>query len=94
MFHDKGYPALFPGSVFDYLSIGRLFSDRKRLFLNSGNYISDIGPLAFLTQLKEINLAYNPLRSVDSLSGLTNLESLDLSYTGLSDISHLKNLIQ
>jgi internalin A len=41
---------------------------------NYGNEITDISPLAGLTNLTEINLGYNGITDISPLAGLTNLD--------------------
>ena len=61
------------------------------LFLN-GNSISDISPLAGLTNLKRLSLSYNSISDISALSGLTNLTWLKLDRNAITDISALANL--
>ena len=58
------------------------------------NSFSDLSPLANLTRLTWLNLAYNDnISDLSSLSGLTSLTHLDLgSNRGISDISPLSGL--
>jgi CBS domain-containing protein len=57
-----------------------------------GNEITDLSPLAGLTNLEKLVLRFNPISDVTPLKGLTNLEMLDLSYNKISDLSPLKGL--
>jgi len=54
--------------------------------------IYDIGPLAGLTRLDYLILAYNHISDISPLSGLTSLSSLSLYWNELSDISPLAGL--
>ncbi|MDE0484095.1 MAG: leucine-rich repeat domain-containing protein [Candidatus Poribacteria bacterium] len=57
--------------------------------------ISDITPLAQLTQLRELNLSHNNISDITPLAQLTQLRELDLSGNNISDLTplaHLKNL--
>jgi len=54
--------------------------------------LSDISPLAGLTNLTQLYLFNNKLSDISPLAGLTNLTQLDLSYNQLSDISPLAGL--
>ena len=57
------------------------------------NLISDVSPLANLTNLAELHLDNNPpLSDVSPLSKLTNLTQLGLSFTLVSDVSPLSKL--
>jgi internalin A len=50
----------------------------------SFNLITDIEPLAGLTNLITLDLALNKISSIDSLAGLTKLEVLDLSCNNIT----------
>ncbi len=63
----------------------------KRLGL-SNNLISDISPIASLTDLTYLNLYDNPISDISPLSGLTNLTYLNFQYSNISDISPLSGL--
>ena len=56
------------------------------------NPISNLLPLASLTNLVSLNLGYTDVSDVSSLAGLTNLKSLNLSWTDVSDVSSLAGL--
>ena len=56
------------------------------------NLISDIGPLAVLTDLRSIRLAGNQISDVGPLSTLTNLEELYLEGNEIKDVSPLASL--
>ena len=61
----------------------------------SNNQITDISPLAGLTNLTNfglLNLGRNKISDLSPLAGLTNLERLNLSYNQISDLSPLKGL--
>jgi hypothetical protein len=55
----------------------------------SGNYITDLEPLAGLRTLQELNLSGNRLSYIDALSNLQQLKSIDLSNNSIDDISPL-----
>ena len=56
------------------------------------NPISNLLPLASLTNLETLNLGYTAVSDVSSLAGLTNLETLNLNGTDISDVSSLASL--
>ncbi len=56
------------------------------------NTISDISPLAGLTNLTELSLSYNTISNLSPLAGLTNLTRLYLYGNRISDISPLDEL--
>ena len=56
------------------------------------NPISNVSPLASLTNLEELDLASTGVSDVSALARLTNLEELRLLNTGVSDISLLARL--
>ena len=63
-------------------------------FINS-NAISDLSPLARLTNLTELWLWNNAISDISVIGGLTNLEALDLGnnfITGISSLTGLTNL--
>ena len=62
------------------------------LSIQSNRMISDISSLAFLKNLKELNLARNKISDVSPLATLRNLEELQLQSNNLSDISPLDGL--
>ena len=60
--------------------------------LNNSNSISDISPLAGLTNLTDLSLERNEISDISPLAGLTNLTVLDLERNSISDISPLARL--
>ena len=60
----------------------------------NSNSISDVSPLAGLTQLTGLQLEENAISDVSGLSTLTQLASLDLSNNVISDVSPLATLTQ
>ena len=58
----------------------------------SGNTISDVAPLANLTNLRNLHLNYNTISDISPLENLTKLTSLTLSFNNISGISPLANL--
>ena len=61
-------------------------------FIN--NSVSDLSPLAGLTNLTHLWLGDNSISDISALTGLTNLESLALGDNSISDISPLIGLTQ
>jgi internalin A len=57
-----------------------------------GNEITDVKPLAGLTNLIEIDLVDNQITNVKPLAGLTNLTSLVLDGNQISDVKPLTGL--
>lgn len=72
-------------------SIPQLPANLTKLDL-SENHISDISPLASLTNLKELNLSYNSINDLAPLSELQNLTSLTMESIVISDFSVLPSL--
>ena len=62
------------------------------LSIQSNRMISDISSLAFLKNLKELNLARNKISDVSPLATLRNLEVLQLQSNNILDISPLDGL--
>ncbi len=63
-------------------------------WINS-NSISDLSPLAGLTNLTELWLQRNNISDISAVAGLTNLTDLGLRYNAITDVSavvHLTNL--
>ena len=58
------------------------------------NTISDVSPLANLTQLTYLRLGGNTISDVSPLANLTQLTSVDLYSNTISDVSPLANLTQ
>lgn len=58
----------------------------------SGNKISDLSPLARLTNLKELYLSYNQISDLSPLAQLTNLNFLFLESNQIGDLSPLSQL--
>jgi hypothetical protein len=56
------------------------------------NNISDLSPLASLTNLQRLYLRFNNINDLSPLSGLTNLEYLNLEINNISDLSPLASL--
>ena len=63
----------------------------KRLDLD-GNLISDLSPMASLTNLTSLSLSDNNISDISPLSGLTDLTYLELNYNPISDIFPLLGL--
>ena len=68
------------------------FINLKTLFLSGGRLISDITPLANLTQLVYLRLNAQSISDITSLTNLTQLVHLHLDYNQIRDISSLANL--
>jgi internalin A len=66
-------------------------SGATELYLSQEN-ISDLTPLAWLTNLTYLNLSDNNISDLTPLSELTKLTKLDLSYSNISDITPLAGL--
>ena len=62
------------------------------LLLNVNRGITDVSPLANLTNLEDLALGGNRITDVSALSGLTNLKFLGLSENNLTDVSGLSSL--
>ena len=63
-------------------------------FLTNSNSISDISPLAGLTNLTTLDLWGNSISDISIVAGLTNLTELNLALNSISDISPLAGLNQ
>ncbi|MFA6419144.1 MAG: leucine-rich repeat domain-containing protein, partial [Candidatus Margulisiibacteriota bacterium] len=59
-----------------------------------GAQVSDLSPLAGLTNLEWLDLSGTQVSDLSPLAGLTNLEWLDLTGTQVSDLSPLAGLTQ
>jgi Leucine-rich repeat (LRR) protein len=59
----------------------------------SGIVIIDIAPLAYLTQLTELELNLPGLVNIDAISALNKLIKLTLARTGVIDLSPLSKLM-
>ncbi|NES24172.1 MAG: leucine-rich repeat domain-containing protein [Symploca sp. SIO3E6] len=75
-----------------------ILSQRRELSLvpqelfNPTAKLTDISPLASLTQLTHLELPYNNIKNVSPLAGLTNLTYLDLQANDISVLTPLANL--
>ncbi|CVK34100.1 Ig-like domain-containing protein [Methanoculleus bourgensis] len=67
-------------------------SNLQHLYLQQNNQISDLGPLAGLTNLQTLDLWYNQISDLRPLAGLTNLSVLLLGSNQISDIGPLAGL--
>ncbi len=70
---------------------GRELSTLKKFALY-GNNITDINPIASLTNLTELELNNSQISDLKPLQSLTNLTYLDVSHTPLSDLKPLASL--
>lgn len=73
------------------LDLGREYVSAEGRFINN-NTISDLTPLAGLTQLTVLDLNGNAISDISALSGLTNLVVLRLGDNVITDISALSGL--
>ena len=73
-----------------WLNLGTARVDGQR----HTNPISDVSPLAALTQLTRLELGYTAVSDVSPLASLTQLTRLELGYTAVSDVSPLAALTQ
>ena len=62
------------------------------LHLYDSHSISDISPVASLTNLTSLGLGGNPISDISPVAGLTNLTSLGLGHNQISDISPVAGL--
>ena len=74
-----------------WLDLGAEYMEANRVYVNS-NAVSDISPLAGLTNLTELFLAGNAVSDISPLAGLINLTNLNLANNMVSDISPLAGL--
>lgn len=56
--------------------------------------LSNIGPLAELTQIWDLALNYNSIVNIDPLRKLTNMYWLNLSYNGIAELDALSDMHQ
>jgi internalin A len=54
--------------------------------------LTDISPLANLTELTNLNISYNQINDISALASLTKLEALGMSLNQISDLSPLSAL--
>ena len=73
------------------LDLGEQYVAVEGRFINS-NAISDLSPLASLTDLTLLDVAGNSITDISVVSGLTNLLVLDLGDNAITDISALSGL--
>ncbi|MEL7133802.1 MAG: leucine-rich repeat domain-containing protein, partial [Pseudomonadota bacterium] len=80
------YAALecFPQAISEHKLLYRLYADRTQ--------VTDLTPIASLTQLKELWLQRTPIHDLSPLTGLLDLEELQLSETNVVDLSPLRSL--
>ena len=64
----------------------------RELYLHHQDVLSDISPIAGLTELERLNLEDNSISDLSPLAGLTNLKWLNLVVNDISDISPLASL--
>ena len=81
------------------LNLGEAYNHNEKhppgwdYWVNS-NSISDISPLAGLTQLTQLQLEENAISDVSPLASLAQLQYVDLSNNAISDVSPLASLAQ
>lgn len=80
------------GLVIDNLSIVANMPNLKSLTVFGGGKLSDVSPLAKLTNLQALTLRGNLISDISPLSGLTNLIYLDVQANQISDVSALTGL--
>ena len=73
------------------LYLGAEWVEAERNWINS-NSISNLSPLAGLTNLRELDLANNSISDISTVARLTNLTRLELMYNSISDISAVAGL--
>ena len=62
------------------------------LSLSFNNDLSDLSPLAGLSNLRSLSVGFSPISDLSPLAELTNLVSLSLPRTDISDLSPLEGL--
>ena len=73
--------------------IGLEYAQQLTALRVSGHpYLSDVSPLAGLTNLTDLDLGSNQISNISVLSGLTNLTKLSVSWNQISNISVLSGL--
>ena len=82
---------LAPAVNLQRLYLGHEYVSAEGRFINN-NTISDLTPLAGLTQLTVLDLNGNAISDISALSGLTNLVVLRLGGNVITDISALSGL--
>ncbi len=76
----------------DILAFGWTFDPIPRLVQVTVSPVSDLSPLANLTNLKRLDILFSQVSDLSPLANLTNLERIDISYSQVSDLSPLANL--
>ncbi|MBK3926344.1 leucine-rich repeat domain-containing protein [Listeria ivanovii] len=79
------------GSGVDTIEGMQYLNNLTFIVFNKDN-ISDLSPLAGLTKMKHIMLAYNKIKDISPLANMTDLEYLSIPGNQISDISSLLNL--
>ncbi len=88
-FIDKKTPA--PEWLCNLIGID-FFATVVEVHLQSINSVSDVTPLANLTNLKELDLRSTQVSDITPLSNLTKLENVYLGHTHVHDVKPLANL--
>ena len=77
------------GWTFNTIPVG---SSVNYVVTSNTSQLSDITPLANLTNLENLIIAYSQLSDITPLANLTNLENLIITYSQVSNITPLANL--
>ena len=89
------YPGALDRGIRDLTGL-QFATNLERLILgwwgDRGNQVSDLSPIAGLTNLRRLYLLNNPISDLSPLSGLTNLTELHLNETLVSDLSPISGL--
>jgi Leucine-rich repeat (LRR) protein len=94
--NSRHYDLITNERLAEMVANGEIRHDVTELNL-SGNEISDLTPLATLTNLRSLDLSDNFITDLSPLAGLTNLGNefatyVNLSYNQITDVSPLANL--
>ena len=82
---------LFDNDV-DGLSVLGHLTDLRFLKLGGEISVTDLTPLAGLSELRELQLSHGDIRDISPLAGLVKLQVLRLHYNEISDVSVLRGL--
>lgn len=74
----------------DIKTIGEL-TQLKKLSISANTDVTDISPLANLTELTYLDVSITKVSDLSCISGLTKLETLSINNTKVSDLSVLEN---
>ncbi len=84
------YLSLMGNQISDLSPLTNLTTTVQTLLLRYNN-ITDVTPIAHLTNLRTLNLGYNQIQDISSLSALINLQHLFLDHNMIESISALQN---